>query len=279
MHPHSTCRLALVAIAFSLASHLNAAETIIDEANGFVLYLPPGFEPNPALADAAPDILHGAILGDPTDEEPDIILFIEKMDGVMDRERLDPAQMPPGFRGRLFITQWQGFEVEAFEVPEQVGEVEFVTYNVQIPLVQNAIQVKLFGPGDQRAKLKVMLKGILAGLQGPSNWIPSAVPGSSTMNSGAYGMVLLGFAIVLIIGGVVALFVISRTVPKGGVLAIAVGIYFAGAATSNVRLREMMMVSGSLKFLGFVGIILGVVDLVRKRKTKIESVGSSDLVD
>ncbi len=199
------------------------------------------------------------------------MLFIEKLGGTIGRERLKQEQLPPGFQGRLFTTKWQQFEVDGFEIPEQIGDVQAITYNVQIPLKRAAIQVKLFGPADREAELKSLLTECLAGLKGESNWIQSALPGISAISSKSYSQLLLAFAIVFILGGLVALWLISRSTARGTVLGIAAVIYLFGVAFAVVRIREVMLLSGALKMLGFAGGILGIVDLVRRRKPKTES--------
>lgn len=256
------------AIVAMLSSHVSAGDTVVDEALGFTLRLPDGFVANPDLVGAAPNIVHCFVLGDPTDDKQDIFLFIEDMRGVIGRERLKPEELPPGFQGRLFTTQWQGFDVDAFAVPEQVDEVKFINYNVQIPLKRSAVQIRLVGLADRDSELKVLLAEILAGLEGDSNWIRSAVPGLAS--SEEYGSVLLVFAIVILVGGVVAFWLIAKRTPKGTVLAIAAAMYVASWVLSDIRVREVLMLVGLLRMLGFAGGILGIIDLLRKRKPRNE---------
>ncbi len=249
-----------------LASRASAGETVVDDVRGFRLTLPDGFVPNPKLAGAAPDIIHSFMLDAPTDDELDVFLLVEKMRGTIGRERLNPEKMPSGFRGRLFTTQWRGFDVDAFEVPEQLGEIEAITYNVQIPLKRAAIQVKLFGPADRQSELTALLAEILARLDGESNWLQSAAPSSPVASSQNYGTILLVCAIVFILGGIIVLWLISRVAPKGAILAIPAGIYCAGLALASIRVREIVMLTGALKMLGFIGGIGGIVDYIRTRK-------------
>ena len=256
------------AIVAMLSSHVSAGDSVVDKALGFTLRLPDGFVANPDLVGAAPNIVHGFVLGDPTDDEQDIVLFIEDMRGIIGRERLSPKDMPPGFQGRLFTIQWQGFDVDAFAVPEQFGEIKTITYNVQIPLKRSAIQVRLVGIADRDSELKVLLAETLAGLEGESNWIRSAMPVPGLASSEKYGSVLLAFTIVFIVGGVVALWLIARRTPKGTVLAIAAAMYVASWALSGIRVREVLMLVGLLRMLGFAGGILGILDLLRKRKPR-----------
>ncbi len=94
------------------------------------------------------------------------------------------------------------------------------------------------------------------------------MPSSPVASSQNYGIILLAFAIMFVLGGLVVLWLVSRKASKGTVLAIAVGIYVAGLALASIRVREIMVLSGALKMLGFAGGILGIVDLVGKRKRR-----------
>ena len=251
-----------------LASHVCAGETAADNTRGFTLTLPDGFVANSELIGAAPEAVDGFVLGDPTDNELDIVLFIERMRGTIGRKRLTPDDFPPGFQGRVFTTRWQGFDIDGIAVPEQVGQIKTITYNVQIPLQRAAIQVKLFGPADRESELKSLLAETLAGLKGESSWIPSAMPYSPVTSSKSYRFILLAFAVLIILAGLVALWLVSRSAPKGTVFAIAVGIYIAGSTLTGIRIREVMLLEGTLRMLGFAGGILGIIDLVRRGKAR-----------
>jgi hypothetical protein len=173
--------------------------------------------------------------------------------------------MPPDFKGRLFTMPWQGFEVDGFEVPGLVGQTQTVTYNVQIPLKRAAIQIKPFGAADREAELKSLLTTILAGLKGESNWFTSVAPALPVTSSPSYGYVLLAFALLLVLAGMVLLWLLSRNAPKGTVLLIAIAVYCGGLALAGISVREIVMLSGALKMLGFAGGILGIVDILRRR--------------
>ena len=85
-----------------------------------------------------------------------------------------------------------------------------------------------------------------------------------------YGTVLLAIAVIFILVGFVVLYVISRYAPKGTVLAISAAIYCVAFALAGIRAREFLMLSGALKMLGIAGGILGVVDIVRKRRPRVQ---------
>ncbi len=156
---------------------LFAAETVKDATHRFTLKVPEGFVPSPQIVASSKDILYAFALGDPMDDVMDIYIIIEKMKGLIGRERLKAKDMPPDFKGRLFTTRWQGFEVDAFEVPERLGEINTTTYNVQIPLKPVAIQVKLISLAERKPELDRLLEETLAGLKPETNWsAPAGAP-------------------------------------------------------------------------------------------------------
>ena len=81
--------------------------------------------------------------------------------------------------------KWQGYDVDAFEFPEEVAGAAFLNYNVQIPLKREAIQLTIFGPAARKAELKRLLNETLAGLQGESNWLRSAVGETTRLTTGS----------------------------------------------------------------------------------------------
>jgi hypothetical protein len=52
------------------------------------------------------------------------------------------------------------------------------------------------------------------------------------------------------------------------VLGIAFLIYLVSWQIGGIRSREILAISGFVRMLGFAGMILGIVDLFRKRKPK-----------
>ena len=109
-------------------------ESVANSELGFTLDLPVGVSARPDLVGKTPDIVNAFQFGDASDSDIPVLLFVEKLGGVIGRERLDKAHMPPGFNGELFVTQWQGFDVDGIKVYEDVNGVRAITYNVQIPL-------------------------------------------------------------------------------------------------------------------------------------------------
>ena len=260
--------MAAVALLSCVGLHPCFGKTIVDKACGFTLTLPDGFVPVSKPVGAASKIVHLFALGDPSDGKPHIALIIAQMGGTIDRERLKQEQMPPGFQGRLFTTSWQGFDVDEFEVPEQVGDAKWLNYNVQIPLKLAAIQITLTGPADRKAELTRLMRETLDGLHGESNWLRSAMALLSNVSSRTYGVVLVALCIVLVVGGLVVFWLISKRTPRGTVLGIAAAIWLASWLAEGIQIREVLALSGAVRLLGFAGMILGIIDGLRRRKPR-----------
>jgi len=79
------------------------------------------------------------------------------------------------------------------------------------------------------------------------------------------GVIGIAVGLVVVLGGVVGLWFLSQRTPKGTVLAIAVGIYAMSFLIPRDTDRFLEDLVGLTRLFGFVGGVLGVVDLVKKR--------------
>jgi hypothetical protein len=180
---------------------LAAEETISDKANGFTITVPDGFVPAPNPPASPLETLYCFSLGPSDDGKPHITLLISKMDRTIRQLRLREEQLPPTFHGRLMTTNWQGFEVDEIEVRQQANGIDMLVYVVQIPLKRAAIQVTVAGPVDKQEDLKKLMRTILDGLHGESNWGPSASVlqnRSHALTHALFGAVLLTIGIVFV---------------------------------------------------------------------------------
>ncbi len=81
-----------------------------------------------------------------------------------------------------------------------------------------------------------------------------------------FGKIYIAVSIVAFIGMLFLFSFISRRAPKGALLAVGIGLWILGQATSGVPVREIRGISGLCTLSGFVGGLLGIFDLVRKEK-------------
>lgn len=89
---------------------------------------------------------------------------------------------------------------------------------------------------------------------------------SSLLIADAYGNVLLVVGLVAFLVGLAGLWFVSRVTPKGTVLAIAIGIYVVSWLIDPGTVRELHGLVGFMRLLGFAGFVMGVIDLVSKRR-------------
>jgi predicted MFS family arabinose efflux permease len=91
---------------------------------------------------------------------------------------------------------------------------------------------------------------------------------SGLLLADAVGIVLLTIGVVLLVCGLVGAYFISRFAPKGTLLAVSVVIYIVSRMIDPGRSRELHLLVGTLSMLGTIGGILGIVDLLKKRKPR-----------
>src|SRR5438309_1244163 len=107
---------------------------------GFTMTIPDDFT---EIRDAArpPDALYVFARGDV--RSPQAIVTVSRMHGVLGPDPLDAAHAPSRPGARVYRERWKGLEVDAFSFRETVAGKDFVTRNVQIPLVPEAVQLQV----------------------------------------------------------------------------------------------------------------------------------------
>ncbi|MFT3685438.1 MAG: hypothetical protein QM783_11005 [Phycisphaerales bacterium] len=258
-------RSLLVLIATSglpLFAQPPASNTPVWDASGFTFTPPDGFDPLPQVVSQNPSIMYA--YGRMGSARAVTIVAIERLKGPIGRESME-SFVPKDRLGMISKAAWQGFTIDVFEVVEQVNGSEFVTYNAQVPLKPFAVQVKVFGPGADRAALRTLLDTMLRGLNGQTNWYRSLLP-ASISGSPNYATYLLIALIVFIVIGLTGLYLIGRRAPRGTVFVIAMLLIMLGLAIPSSPVRELLLLRGGLRMTGVIGLLLGVIELVRRRR-------------
>jgi hypothetical protein len=257
------CTICLACLTLAACGRSIHGMTIQDESLGFTLVLPDEFRE--FSVEASPDIVHAAIHGDENDDLPDLYVFVERMHGVIGRGTPKREDLPADFAGSVFTVKWQDYDINVFEIPEESDGVAFVTYNAQIPLKREAIQLKLFGPRDRRAELSTLLAQIVSGCRGETNWsAPTGRRGDGRPSPTA----LIIAVIVMVLALLLLLMWVSRHVSPRVTLVLAVVIYAFGWANREDRTREALLISGVCRLAGFTGIILAILDGFAQRRKR-----------
>jgi len=143
------------------------AERLQDAELGFALELPPGYRAMPAAS--LPKVYRYGYLK-PGVGEPNSVLMVKGLGGtLLPGEHLTVAQLPAGKNLTVVPFSWRGLAVDGIRVPEKADSGEYVTFNVQIPLKRQAIQISFGGPAASEALLKVRAGQVLSTLDGKIN--------------------------------------------------------------------------------------------------------------
>ena len=81
------------------------------------------------------------------------------------------------------------------------------------------------------------------------------------------GKIYLLLSVISIIVSLVILRFLSKKVPKGIILVICIVVYFSALAINPGKERGLHIVKGTMQMIGFLGGILTVIDMFKKKKS------------
>jgi hypothetical protein len=176
------------------ATPLTAGETVSDQQLGFRLTVPDGFV-------SAPDRVQGKVIyafqhPPAGNQKVGTFIAVSRLGGVLGREKLDPREASargPGFA--LSSEKWKDFDIEVFRVPEQIGDLKLLTFNAQVPLKPEAIQIAVIGEAGQEEELRGALRSVLRTLDGQTNWLNT----EQRVGKLAEGLTRLGMTILVLV--------------------------------------------------------------------------------
>ena len=79
--------------------------------------------------------------------------------------------------------------------------------------------------------------------------------------------IYLGGAIAAVVAGLVIFYILSKKGPRGAVLITGACLLMLGRAVPPDASREFHVVMGILGLIGLLGVVLGFVDLIRRKPT------------
>ncbi len=199
----------LIALLFLFIAPVRA-ERIRNEQYDFSITIPDGFERVPEMESMRPGTIYAYRKLNP-DGMAELIL-IQHLGGIIGREHMGADGKLPGKADAMLSMRWSDFDVDAAEVPESVNGVKVLSYNIQVPLKPEALQITVAGGSDRKAELLSIGQTLLNGLEGKTNWLRSLVsrpPGSESQYR--FWMVITG--IVFVCGGLAVIWLIARRNP------------------------------------------------------------------
>jgi hypothetical protein len=231
-------------------------ETLKDDRLGFTLQIPEGFVPYEELLGRQPKLAHAYLAHDP-DGQRKYLLQIAPLGGILDREKLTKGQKPPEFKGKTFHVPWKGFEIEAFQTPEEIDDQKFLTYTVNVPLKRQAIQVSVSGAADRAEELETVFASVVANLEGESNWSTAATPEPP--------QALVWGSFVFMLVGLWGMWIASNRADLKWVLAVSIVMWLGGYNLSKDVQRDMKLIGASVSIVGMFGGVLALVKLMRAK--------------
>lgn len=155
---------AFIATAWAQQPPVSIAHTQPD----FTLKLPPNLVEY--AGENKPDALYVYELRDEEGRRTNIFVLVDKVKGQLEQAPLRREDV----RGELlslYTEKWQGFDINVFEIRSMSGRIEMHTRNAAVPLKGNALKVQVSGPASDDQRLDALMKELLAGLDGQTNWL------------------------------------------------------------------------------------------------------------
>jgi hypothetical protein len=98
------------------------------------------------------------------------VFGVQPLGYKLPRNHLDIRHLPNSSNANLRRVSWRGVEIDTVRVSDAKAGKSYVTYNVQVPLKGEAIQLMLGAPREREAELKTRIETLLASLDGQSDW-------------------------------------------------------------------------------------------------------------
>jgi hypothetical protein len=201
-------RFVLLCVACTLAAGpLVADETVSDQQLGFRLTVPDGFVPDP-------EKIQGKVVcafhrPPAADQKVGTFILVSRLSGVLGREKIDPKTVTASNPQVTIVTEkWKEFDIEVFRVPEQAGELQLLTFNAQVPLKPEAVQVAVIGDGTKESDLRSVLRSVLGSLDGPTNWLNTEQRAGQLAEGITRLAITVGVVLVIAVGVIVVIAVV-----------------------------------------------------------------------
>jgi len=152
------------------AAQIAAGETVSHPQLGFRLSVPDGFAQHPESVQG--DVLYAFHRPPAGEQQMGMIIGVSRLNGVLSREKIDPKQLSVHNPQATIVREsWKGFDIEVCRIPETLGDLRVVTFNADVPLKPEAIQIKAIAEAANEEELLAVLRSVLVQLDGQTNWL------------------------------------------------------------------------------------------------------------
>lgn len=157
-------------IVLAFASAVYTGETVTHPQLGFRLSVPDGFAQDPERVQKP--VIYSFQLPPKGDQKLGVFIVVSRLGGVLGREKLDPKLLASKSPLVTLTTEpWKDFDIEVVRIPEKTGDLQIVTFNAQVPLKPEAVQVAVIGEESRETELRSILRSVLGNLDGQTNWL------------------------------------------------------------------------------------------------------------
>jgi hypothetical protein len=155
-------------VALAPVTHLPGAQRVQDSELGFVFELPQGFTAIPP--ESKPKQYRYAFIKPGVGEANSVVTATGVGGAFLAGRHLKSIDVPQGLGNTLVTFSWRGLDIDCLRVPEKTAAGDYVTFNVQVPLKKQAIQIGFGGPASSEALIKARAEQVLSTLEGEVNW-------------------------------------------------------------------------------------------------------------
>jgi hypothetical protein len=165
-------RACVFAIVFACLQAAVHAEKVDDRKFGFSLVVPEGFKPFPEGKNDK-ETLYSFVLGDPTDEDADVVLNVRRLRGTFPiTQRLKPSDLAKaseafGAPVELETVRWSGHTLDVMKMTMDTPKAGLMNaYTVQFPLRPEGIEVVVGGIKARSGEVRKYLDSVAGSFRG-----------------------------------------------------------------------------------------------------------------
>ena len=190
-----------MAASAGLAAPASAPSTrqVFNTDPDFILNLPRDFKDCASQSPPA-NMLYFWGQYDKPDHKTGVYVEIDKVTELPQAPLEKPANVE-----KMYTEKWQGWDVSVYLIRTRTKNAKneeqvMVTRNAAVPVKGNALKLQVTGPEADDAQMDALLKDLLAGLEGQTNWTtPEDHTVRTLLCAGGLLVALAAIAIVLII--------------------------------------------------------------------------------
>ncbi len=254
-------------------SPLIAEEEYRDEKRGFSLTLPDGFSEDKETlkqvreSTAKQKLNYTAAFVD--DSSPPRLILLDEMSGQIGKTTGKNLKKKFPQIKEVFDVAWKSHTLPSAVMVADAPDGKAVVAIAQVPLQPTAMQITVRLAGEDVEAAKELLQATIEGIEGNSNWDAEKkdTPPPNKRKTSTDRTVPIAIAATAFVAGLILLWLISKRLPKGALLVIAVVIFVVSKGLPE-ETADDLLARGTMTFFAFATGLLGLADLTQKKPKK-----------